>query len=187
MFNVEVWGTVAAWFGSLSSGIALITAATYYIVDRRREHRHQAERVVCWIHPNEHGPFLAKIKNFSEQPVFDLWYEVLGRPDKDVRKELKAEGIGSDYPLKQNRVPDFAMIQCLVDYHDHVDFSPGQELEKEPNIPVGGLIYYNVYFRFKDASGRHWRRDAKTGKFVGFRQGRRIEAQLRAYDPFTDT
>lgn len=183
MFNVAIWGTVAAWVGSLSSGGALITAATYYIFDRRREHRNQAEKVVCWIHPNEHGPFLAVIKNFSDQPVFDVWYEVLGRSDKDVRRELTAQGVPKDYQLKAGRIPDYGMTQCLVDYHDRVELASDKEIEKMPDVPSIGANYFEVFFRFKDATGRTWRKDARTGKFVKRRRARRIRRQLESYTP----
>lgn len=186
MFDVAVWGTVAAWVGSVSSGGALMTAATYYILDLRRSHKSQAEQVVCWLHPNEHGPFEAHIKNFSDHPVFDLSYEVVGRSDKEVRKELDDNGVASDYPLKKDRDAGFGFSQLLVDYHDHVDFSPGQHLDKIPDVPNVGMSYYHIYFVFKDTAGRTWRRDARTGHFVGRRRSKAIRRQIENYHPTLD-
>jgi hypothetical protein len=48
-FNPAVWGTVAAWVGSLLTGVGVLAAAIYYIYDKRVGDKAQA-RHVTFVH-----------------------------------------------------------------------------------------------------------------------------------------
>jgi hypothetical protein len=58
MFDPDTWGTVAAWTGSLLTGLSVLFGVGYYVFDRRRERRAQAGSVVALSLPTLAGRVL---------------------------------------------------------------------------------------------------------------------------------
>jgi hypothetical protein len=92
MFDPELWGTVAAWTGSLVTGLSVLFGVVYYVFDRRRERRAQAGAVVVWLHPHEHGPPKLKMSNLSDKPVFDHGFVVASRSKRQIVKKAVQVG-----------------------------------------------------------------------------------------------
>jgi hypothetical protein len=72
MFDVDLWGNVAAWASAIGTGGAAIVAAGYYVLSARSRKRNQARQVHAEVTFPEHGkihPFNFVLYNDSEHPI----------------------------------------------------------------------------------------------------------------------
>jgi hypothetical protein len=72
VFDVDIWGNVAAWASAIGTGGAAIVAASYYIVSARSRKRAQARQVHVAVVLPEHPkirPFNFVLYNDSEHPI----------------------------------------------------------------------------------------------------------------------
>lgn len=79
MFDVDIWGNVAAWVGAIGTGGAAIAAASYYILSARSRKRAQARQVhveVTFPEPGKVRGFKFVLYNDSEHPISGFY---LGR------------------------------------------------------------------------------------------------------------
>lgn len=79
MFDVDIWGNVAAWASAIGTGGAAIGAASYYILSARRLKRAQARQVHAAVSLPEGGkfrPFNFVLYNDSEDQISGFY---LGR------------------------------------------------------------------------------------------------------------
>lgn len=180
MFDPTVWGTVAAWTGSLLTGLSVVIGVGYYVFDRRRERHSQAGSVVVWLHPHEHGPPLIKVQNLSDRPVFDHGWIITSIPNAEIAKlDPKGEFIGPfDWP--KNNELSHREGGTFINYHDgsEVHLAKDQTAEYQPDFRYApGLFRY--YVRFRDAAGRYWVVDANTQRPL---RRKATRALLREFD-----
>jgi hypothetical protein len=72
VFDVDIWGNVAAWASAIGTGGAAIAAASYYILSARSRKRAQARQVHVEVTFPEQGkirPFNFVLDNDSEHPI----------------------------------------------------------------------------------------------------------------------
>jgi hypothetical protein len=175
MFDPDTWGTVAAWTGSLLTGLSVLFGVGYYVFDRRRERRAQAGSVVVWLHPHEHGPPIIKMLNLSDKPVFDHGCAFTSKSKRQVaKKERKGWHSGPfDWPEKNKFT--YHSGKSFINYHDgsEVYLGQGKTAEYLPELQYHPAVY-DFYVFFRDASGEHWVVDARTQRPVSRRRKRRL-------------
>lgn len=177
MFDVAIWGTVAAWTGSLLTAASVGAGVAYYVFDRRRERRTQAGSVIVWLHPHEHGPPIIKIENRSGRPVFDHGCLVTSKSTKQV-VALRREGWDNSGPFDWPPGDTFEHRDkhTFVNYHDGSEhyLADGESAEYLPDLRYAPAVY-DYYAYFRDASGQYWVIDARTHRPVGDRMRRRLD------------
>lgn len=175
MFDPAVWGTVAAWTGSLLTGMSILAAVIYYVLDRERERRAQAASVVVWLHPHEHGPPYIKMMNLSNKPIFEYGCIIDAKPKREIEKvDPKGQYAGPfDWP-KANSL-QYRRGHSFIDYHDGSELylAPGASVEYLPQLAYNPVVY-KFYADFRDATGKSWVIDAATQQPVGRREKRRL-------------
>ncbi|OBI26536.1 hypothetical protein [Mycobacterium sp. E2238] len=178
MFDVDIWGTVAAWASAIGTGTAAIAAASYYILSTRNQKRAQARQVHVNVKFPERGkvrPYHFVLYNDSEDQISGFGigrykerrlipslfnYRVpflLMRDDKviqtgmaDMLRHPKSELIGFD-----GRQGDFRLI---VEGASRV-LPPGESvvLKQGPNARFRWSTVY--WIGFLDANGNRWERE----------------------------
>ncbi|MHA7662386.1 hypothetical protein [Mycolicibacterium sp. HS_4_1] len=71
-FHVEVWGTVANWFGAFGTVISVGTAAYFYVANLRREEKAQALHISFDTEHRTADKIVARVHNFSDESIFDV-------------------------------------------------------------------------------------------------------------------
>jgi hypothetical protein len=177
MFDVAIWGTVAAWTGSLLTGTSVVVATWYYISQHRRERRAQAASVVVWLHPHEHGPPNIKLLNLSDKPIFDHGCIIEAKPKREIEKLDPKGQYAGPFEWPKNNELEYRWKLSFVNYHDgsEVYLAPAASVEHQTKLAYNPMIY-DFYTFFRDASGKSWVIDAHTQRPVGWRQKRRLRA-----------
>lgn len=128
------WGTVPAWVSAfLTSGSFLLG---FYILlrDRRKEERHEAEQVICWLETQEErGPdgmplnsnrYIPHVANFAERPVSAIHLIIAGGRDEQNRREVLTGRIapvirpGEEVVGDVFTVPDSGVKHAIVAFLD---------------------------------------------------------------------
>ena len=176
MFDPEVWGTIAAWTGSLLTGLSVLFGVVYYVFDRRRERRAQAGAVVVWLHPHEHGPPKLKMSNLSDKPVFDHGFVVTSRSKRQIAKKAREGGKKSGpFEWPENDTFSFHDRHTLLNFHDGSELylGPGKSAEYLPPLKLNSAVY-DYYAYFRDVSGQYWVVNARTQRPVGAWRRKRL-------------
>lgn len=158
MFDVEIWGTVAAWFGALGTVASVGTAAFYYVRNQRREEHAQA-RHVTFVHTHwTKDSYSAQVHNFSDQSIFDVT-PMQGR--KFPFREVAAEEYRKKGPLSK------AEIEELREQWNNTSGGTVQVQSPESgHITSGGMkeivfkgprsLTENYWIEFRDSMARTW-------------------------------
>lgn len=158
MFDVEIWGTVAAWFGVLGTVGSLGTAAFYYVRNLRREEYAQARHVAFVPKHWTEDAYFAEVHNFSDESIFNV------TPSQGRRfrfREVVAEEYRSNGPLSKDEIEDLreqwnntsggiVYVQSLESGH----IKPGGMKEVEFKGPRSPTEQYGIEFR--DSMARTW-------------------------------
>jgi hypothetical protein len=175
VFDVEIWGTAAAWTGALLSGLSILAAVVYYVLDRERERRAQAASVIVWLHPHEHGPPFIKMMNLSDKPIFDYGCIIEARPKNEIER-LDPKGMfAGPFEWPQDNELEYRGGHSFLNYHDGSELylAPGASVEHLPQLDYNPMVY-KFYADFRDASGKSWVIDADTQRAVRRREKRRL-------------
>jgi hypothetical protein len=175
VFDVEIWGTVAGWTGALLSGLSILTAVVYYVLDRQRERRAQAASVIVWLHPHEHGPPFVKMINLSDKPIFEYGCIVEAKPKHEIEK-LDPKGMfAGPFEWPRDNELEYHCRHSFLNYHDWSELylAPGASAEHLPRLEYNPMVY-RFYADFRDASGKSWVIDAATQRPVRRREKRRL-------------
>lgn len=176
-FDPAEWGTVAAWVGTLLSGLSILAGVAYYVFDRQRERRGQAGAVVVWLHPHEHGPPDIKIQNLSGKPVFDHSCVIVSKPKKRIA-QLAREGWTNSGPFTWPEGDTFSYQDrhTFLNYHDGSELylADKQTVTHSPQLEYNPAVY-DYYASFRDTSGQYWLIDARSQKHVGLRRRRSLQ------------
>lgn len=71
MFEVAIWGTVAAWFSAIGSTGSLMAAAGYYIYDKRIDARAQA-KMISFSFGEQTGGMNIRVSNLSHEAIVSI-------------------------------------------------------------------------------------------------------------------
>jgi hypothetical protein len=175
-FDPAACGTVAACAGALLTGLSILAAAVYYILDRQRDRRGQASAVLVWLHPHEHGPPKIKIQNLSGKPVFDHRCVIASKGERQITK-LAARSWTNSGPFKWPTDNKFLYRggHTFLNYHDGSELylADGQTVEHLPKLEYNPAVY-DYYAAFRDASGQYWAVNARTQRLVGGLKRRKL-------------
>jgi hypothetical protein len=173
VFDPTTWGTVAAWTGSLLTGLSVLFGVLYYVFDRRREHRAQAGSVVVWLHLYEHGPPCIKMLNLSDKPVFDHGCIIEAKSKREIEKRDPKGEYNGPFDWPENNELTYRWDRSFINYHDdsEVYLAQGKSAEYQPELPYHPYVF-DYYVFFRDASGKHWVIDAATQRPVSRRRKR---------------
>ncbi|WP_134797007.1 hypothetical protein [Mycobacterium avium] len=175
-FDPAVWGTVSSWVGALLTGLSVLAAAIYYVCDRQRARRKQANSVLVWLHPHEHGPPMLKIQNLSGKPVFDHRCVIVSKTERQIA-ELAGKGWTNSGPFKwptDNKLT-YRGGHTFLNYHDGSELylADGQKVEHLAQLEFNPAVY-DYYAAFRDASGQYWAVNARTQRLVKTRKRRAL-------------
>lgn len=178
MFDPARWGNYAEWTGALLTGLSVLTAVAYYILDRRRQRRAQAASVIVWLHPHEHGPPFIKMMNLSDKPIFEYGCIIEAKPKREIEKLDPKGGYAGPFEWPKNNELDYRRGHSFIDYHDGSEMylAPGASVEHLAQLDYNPMVY-KFYADFSDASGKAWVIDAATRRPVGRRQRRRLRGR----------
>jgi len=182
-FQAEVWGTVAAWAGSLVSSIAIGAAALYYIMDRKRENKAQASRV-RFIYDDtsmtEDQPALrVVVHNYSGDDIYDISCHWGRLPFRDVA--LDWHNIMSTQEEKEE------LYKYWIDLPRHKYIS---NILKQRRLSAGGnkrfaidegpQEYVAYWVEYYDAVGRRWKLDLNASTPIPIKD--KVSRTLTFYD-----
>lgn len=177
MLDQVQWGNVAEWTGALLTGLSVLGAATFYVVDRLRDRRGQAGSVVVWLHPHEHGPPMIKMSNHSDKPIFDHGFLITA---KSTRQIVRLARKGWAHQWGPYRWPEFHFFRyhdrrTLLNFHDGSELllASGESAEFQPELEFRDLVY-DYYAYFRDVYGHYWVVDARTQRPVSEWKRRRL-------------
>lgn len=168
MFDPEKWGTVSELAGALLTSLSVLTAVAIYSFDRRRARRLQAQSILVWLHPYEHGPPEMKMLNLSGRPVFDHGFAITSKSRRQTA-QLAREGWKGNPMFKWPEGDRFSyrLRHSLLDYHDGSELYLGHEGQAsyQPQLDFNDVIY-DYYAYFRDASGSYWAVNARTRRLT---------------------
>ncbi len=161
------WGSLPEWAGALLTGLSLLGAAIYYVIDRRRERRTQATSVLVWLHPYEHRPPTVKMQNMSDKPVFDHGFLVTSRSQGLVAKKAREGWNHKMFAWPEENKFTYRDQHTLLNFHDGSELylSPGIQVDYDPELQYNSVVY-DYYAYFRDAAGQYWVVDARTQRPV---------------------
>ena len=186
MFDVNIWGTVAAWVSAIGTGGAAVAAASFYILSARSRKRAQARQVHVAVTFPEQGkfrPYNFVLYNDSDHQISGFY---LGR-----YKERRLIPSLLNYRVRFQKMRDREVVQTsiaevlrnpkseLVGFDGHqgdmgltIPSVSNASIGDEPRVlPAGESIVLkpgpNARFRwstvywigFLDANGNRWERE----------------------------
>jgi len=177
------WGNVPAWVASILTGGSLLLGFYILLRDRRKEERRQARRIVIQIRmtPIQGDPnsqVKLTLRNTSDQPIALPFFQAVGRPAKQMRRQLiKMETPDSIalLPLLDNvsRIKSFTTHGYDLDGRGDTEIEAGESREMHLDLPYPAWCYdFSIHFR--DASGASWIHDCQRKKLLTFKGATRI-------------
>lgn len=159
-FPVEIYGTVAAWVGSLLTGLSIAAAARYYISDKKRQDRAQAGHVRFTIDvkslESEDATHKCIVRNYSDDEIYDLSFHARRIPFKDAALHYQR----SFYP-RHAQVEMYDRWKTLPKHQMEVfPFGDGRiEAGESKEIDIGDRVKENVeyWIEFYDAQSLRWK------------------------------
>lgn len=156
MFPVDIWGTVAAWVGSVGSVVSLATAALYYRSTVKRQERSQAYQVRFVSIDGTDSSVRAKVVNDSDRPIYDIEPRQTRLSFNEVIRHEQSRRMveASEIPelLKEWNETPGGMLQAHAFDRAHIE-SGGE-------LPVVFSTYHartqKCWVRFRDANGKLW-------------------------------
>ncbi|MBY4214328.1 hypothetical protein HQO42_13745 [Rhodococcus fascians] len=153
-FPVDIYGTVAAWFGATLTGLSFAAAAWYYINDKRSEKRLQAMMINVGLHSQKAGLGVT-VTNNSAARIQDVRVALIRKSLKDVILDPGSTPIDGLLP-KIKRDWETALKQVPL-------YLPEYEMMIEPGmftshtfagVSLGDMHWCKV--TFMDANSVHW-------------------------------
>ncbi|MEV6225104.1 hypothetical protein AB0M13_25980 [Nocardia fluminea] len=155
------FGTLPAWLGAFGTVLSLSTGVWYYHANLKREEIAQARhvRLTTMHHEAETGNIVAKIHNFSDESIFDVW-ESQGR--KPSFREVLVDALRAT----KGRKPSDEEIAALkarwdntsggrvgYDGYDtaHIEAGGSKEITFE-----GPSDTQNFWIEFRDSRANQW-------------------------------
>lgn len=145
------WGTVPTWISAIVTTVALGTTALVIWRDRRKDHRHDADRLLCWTE-NEDSGTRVWVRNASERSVHHPTI------------------IGWSWP-GEDKDPNTRIAPQLLPGEDRSVLLAHTKKDGEPRIVA-------VYFR--DAGGTRWAYDVRRQALRTVSSFKRRAARTRA-------
>ncbi|MFI7163857.1 hypothetical protein ACIBM3_15505 [Rhodococcus erythropolis] len=173
-FPVEIYGTVAAWVGSLLTGLSFAAAACYYIFDKRVEARSQARNIrVDYCGDDDRDG--VTVHNFSDAPILNIEAQLVERP-------IGVQVVGKmPHEIRTNPSKLKKELKKISPIHDHCFWPVQVGLQGNGGqlmVPSGETRQFfggaggafrsegplDLVLTFTDACGREWRIDVVTNK-----------------------
>jgi hypothetical protein len=164
MFNVVIWGTVAAWFSAIGTTVSLLAAAVYYIYDKRLAAKAQARHIRVQVQQPE-PEFISLLTNYSDKAIYQICVvdELISFEELVLRSTIQDDD-GSTRPPDSS---DFAVMKAMYykskknGLYTHTDqqgqLLSGQSITIKYDKPMNYASRYAVTFR--DSMARAWRID----------------------------
>jgi hypothetical protein len=194
-FDAAVWGTVAAWVGSLLSGFSVLLVLYVIYRDRLKDLQRQANDISVWkttslrVGDGNYAPYTltVTISNHSDRPVRTPLAIARPRSIKLLMKELDPEQMR----IFQESVAEFARgdapeLRTFVDgagqlvakrapslramFEAHTTKGPieipaASRLDLEMSMRLPSYLY-SYEVRFTDSGSHVWYKDLETGKLA---------------------
>lgn len=157
IFDGADFGNVPAWVGALVSSASIVTAATYYIADRRRADKAQARHVrfsaVSW----GNGYFEVRVNNHSDKAIYDLGLHSERRSFRSYVQLLQESELVTvdDLPDLEEKWKMLPHARSYILDATSSQVKPGGSFEsKYQGERTEGLSYF---ITFRDAMAQLWR------------------------------
>jgi hypothetical protein len=186
VFDVDIWGNVAAWVGAIGTGGAAIAAALYYILSAWSRKRAQARQVHVEVTFPEDGkfrPFNFVLYNDSEDQISGFYLgrykerrlipsllnyrvqfqkmrdgEVVQTGIAEVLRNPKSELVGFDGRQGDMRLTIPSVSNARIAAESRV-LPAGESMVLKPG-PNARFRWSTVYWiGFLDANGNRWERE----------------------------
>lgn len=174
------WGNVPTWLAALFTSASVGFLAAAYLRDRRETAEAQARRVIVWVERLSDTASLSPsfkifVRNTSDQPIREVWFEIRGRSPEACEKALRGLAPAQAQAIHQRMTPDNPVASQLLMIWDSVETKevlPGSRSSAALSLDHTPL-FYDYYLTFMDAVGRKWRRDLQYDSLT------RTEAKVR--------
>lgn len=201
-FDVDIWGTIAAWVGATGTGGAAIAASSYYILTTRNLKRAQARQVHAEVRFPKGGnrPFNFVLYNDSQSQISGFYLgrykerrlipsllkygvrfqkmrdgEVVQTSVADVLRNPKSELVGFDRRRSDIRLTIPSVSNATIAAESRVlPAGESVELKLSPNARFRWSTVY--WIGFLDANGNRWEREVTNSitTYGRLRKGKRV-------------
>lgn len=155
MFPVEIWGTVAAWFGAIVTSFSFAGAVIFFIANKVREDHAQARHIRLDRNTSDKDKCWLVVYNDSDESIFDVSFHLKRKKFKDW---VLGPGVGPVSKEKVNKAYnvwlDLSMSGRSQDDFENGRVRAGEYKDLNFNRPYSGANEYSVTFR--DALAVKW-------------------------------
>lgn len=156
MFDVAVWGTVAAWASAVGTPLTIAAGLFYYVFDKRIEAAAQAKQIYLSIGSAIPPQGRVYMENTSEKSIFDI--RIIVTHDSAMREELgKAEREAVSKGKAATPRPQPTFVNAGGQAVNTVKLEPGQSLTIDFMTYPDDTGHWLV---FRDARGKTWMTNA---------------------------
>ncbi|CCQ15877.1 putative uncharacterized protein [Rhodococcus sp. AW25M09] len=163
-FPVDIYGTVAAWVGSLLTGLSFAAAAAYYIYDKHLDSRSQAQSIRVEIPSNSQEEVIT-VHNFSDAAILNVDAQLI---EVSVAEQVVSE-MAANIRTNPRRLRKELKRRKPIQGHQYWPVAVGLKSEDgqlavsagESKSFKGGVWATSdtmpLYLLFTDARGKGWR------------------------------
>ncbi|BAH33218.1 hypothetical protein [Rhodococcus erythropolis] len=161
-FLASVWGTAAAWVGTLGTVMSLATAAYYYRSTVKREERAQAQQIRFAHIRQTDDKIIGRVYNDSDRAIYDIQAMQARRPFEEVVSracEIRPVGVKTlEGMLEEWKRTTGGRVQ--VNGFESTHIGPGKSFKV--TYPFLFSNTEKFWIKFRDANGKLWSLELDT-------------------------